>query len=169
MINVRELSINDALVMNKWHNNKELFSFLVGNFYGPSLDETKKWISEYEKHINHSFRGIVSNEKSEDIGAVYLIDNNKPNEAEVGIFIANETDRGKGYGYQMLGWLINFGFNVLKLDRIVLWALEDNEHAIKLYEKFGFSFDSSLDKVVKKDEERKIAKYMFLMKGNYNG
>ncbi len=169
MINVRELSINDAIVMNKWHNNKELFSFLVGNFYGPSLDETKKWIFEYEKHINHSFRGIVSNEKGEDIGAVYLIDDNIPNEAEVGIFIANETNRGKGYGYQMLGWLLSFGFNVLKLDKIVLWTLENNEHAIKLYEKFGFSFDSSLDKAVTKGEVKKIAKYMFLMKENYNG
>ena len=166
MINVRELSINDVLVMNKWHNNKELFSFLVGNFYGPSLDETKKWISEYEKHINHSFRGIVSNEKGEDIGAVYLIDTNVPNEAEVGIFIANEINRGKGYGYQMLGWLINFGFNVLKLNKIVLWTLEDNEHAIKLYEKFGFSFDASLDKVVTKDNRKKNAKYMFLKKEN---
>ena len=166
MINVRELSINDALVMNKWHNNKELFSFLVGNFYGPSLDETKKWISEYEKHINHSFRGIVSNEKGEDIGAVYLIDNKIPNEAEVGIFITNEIDRGKGYGYQMLGWLINFGFNVLKLNKIVLWTLEDNKHAIKLYEKFGFSFDASLDKVVTKGERKKNVKYMFLKKEN---
>ena len=66
----------------------------------------------------------------------------------------------------MLGWLINFGFNVLKLDRIVLWTLENNEHAIKLYEKFGFSFDSSLDKVVTKDERKKITKYMFLKKEN---
>lgn len=169
MINVRELSINDVLVMNKWHNNMKLFSFLVGNFYGPSLDETKKWISEYEKHNNHSFRGIVSNENGDDIGAVYLIDNNIPNEAEVGIFIADEAQRGRGYGYQMLGWLINFGFNVLKLNKIVLWTLEDNEHAIKLYEKFGFSFDMSLDKVVKKDEKKKIAKCMFLMKENCNG
>ena len=164
MIHVRELSINDVSIMNKWHNDKDLFSFLVGNFYGPSIDETKKWISQYEKHINRSFRGIVSYENGQDIGAVYLIDNGNPNEAEVGIFISDEEQRGKGYGYQMIDWLLNFGFNVLKLNKIVLWTLEDNQHAIKLYQNFGFSFDSSLDKVVFKDEKKKTAKYMFLKK-----
>lgn len=167
MIHVRELSIIDTKIMNSWHNNRDLFTFLVGNFYGPSIEESEKWIHQYEERKNNTFRGIVSNEKSEDIGAIYLIDNNIQGEAEVGIFIAQQKQRGKGYGKEMLSWLINFGFNVLKLRNIVLWTLEDNAHAINLYQTFGFKFDSSKDQIVNKDGNKKIAKYMYLTKENY--
>ena len=165
-IRVRDLTIHDLDTMNKWHNNKSLFEFLVGNFYGPTLEETRKWILEYQRN-KKTFRGIVSNEEGRDIGAIYLIHKNDSNEAELGIFIAEKTDRHKGYGKEMFIWMLNFGFNVLKLDKIFLYALENNTTAISLYKTFNFISNSAFSIRVIKNNKEATAVYMQLDKETY--
>lgn len=160
-IHVRELSQTDAKIINKWHNDKELYSLLVGKYYGPSLEETKKWIDSYLDRSNNTFRGIVSDENGEDIGVVYLVDNGDK-KSEVGIFVADKNKRGQGFGEQMLKWLVDFGFNVLKLKEIELYTLEDNKNAIELYSKLGFVVDKSKGEIVEKDGVTKNAIYMHI-------
>ena len=161
-IHVRELSLSDTKIINQWHNNKSIFNYLVGDFYGPTFKESQAWIKRYLQYENNTFRGIVSNADGIDLGVVYLIDCGNKKEAEVGIFIADERYRHLGYGEKMLCWLINFGFDVLKLNKIVLYTLENNKNAINLYEKLGFIADDSKDKVVNKNNKKLVAKYMFL-------
>lgn len=161
-IRIRELSMLDALTINRWHNDKELFKYLVGNFYGPSIDETKLWISNYLDSNDSTFRGVVSN-GDKDIGIVYLIALTE-GESEVGIFIADKKDRGLGYGKEMLSWLISFGFSVLKLNKISLYTLESNKQAIKLYQSCGFVIDSNKNKIVTKNNKKQNVIYMYLNK-----
>lgn len=166
-IRVRDLTINDINIINKWHNDKSLFQFLVGNFYGPTLEETKSWIEKYQNE-ERTFRGIVSNEHGKDIGIIYLINNQNLNEAELGIFVAEKEDRGFGYGKEMFSWMLNFGFNVLKLNKIFLYVLKNNDAAISLYKKYDFIEDSSLATRTMKNGKRIEVTYMFLKKENYN-
>lgn len=161
-IHVRELSLSDIKIINKWHNDKNIFQYLVGNFYGPSMEESRKWIEQYLKYDNHTFRGVVSNDEGVDLGVVYLIDCEKGKEAEVGIFIAEEKFRHLGYGQKMLCWLLDFGFHILKLEKIFLYTLENNKNAINLYKKMGFVFDNRKNKTVIKNGENLTAIYMEL-------
>lgn len=162
---VRELSINDLKIINKWHNNKKLFSYLVGNFYGPSLEEAKNWIDKYLRHQDKTFRGIVSTEKGKDLGIVYLIYNGK-NTAEVGIFVAEKKRRNQGYGKSMLNWLLNFGFSVLKFNKIELYVLSKNKNAKKLYSSFGFIHDKRHDMTTIKNKKKVKVTYMYLERPN---
>jgi RimJ/RimL family protein N-acetyltransferase len=55
-------------------------------------------------------------------------------DASVGITIAEEC-RGRGYGREVLRWLIDFGFRDMGLCRIHLHVFEGNERALALYRK----------------------------------
>ena len=58
--------------------------------------------------------------------------------AEFAIFIGEEKERGKGYSKEATLKTLKFGFNNLGLQRIYLSVQDNNETAIKLYEKVGF-------------------------------
>ncbi len=161
-IHVRELSLADLKIINKWHNDKNIFNYLVGNFYGPNLEESEKWIRQYLKHETSTFRGIVSTSQNVDLGVVYLINDRNTSEAEIGIFIADKKNRNIGYGKKMLLWLIDFGFNVLKFKKLFLYTLESNLVAINLYKKMGFIFNKSKNKIINKNGTFVTAIYMYL-------
>ena len=56
----------------------------------------------------------------------------------VGIFIGDESNRNNGYGAETLKLLLDYGFNYLNLNNIMLTVKSFNERAIKCYEKVGF-------------------------------
>ncbi|HJB26713.1 MAG TPA: GNAT family N-acetyltransferase [Firmicutes bacterium] len=58
--------------------------------------------------------------------------------AEVGLFIGEEENRGKGYGTQALELLVDYGFQVLNLHSLMLRVYSFNERAIACYQKVGF-------------------------------
>lgn len=161
---VREISSIDSPIINKWHNDTNLFEDLVGNFYGPTMEETTKWIKKYNREKRKTFRGIVSSLNGQDIGIIYLLQHNKSNSAEVGIFIADEKYRSQGYGTEMMKWLLNFGLNILAFEKIYLYTLDTNQRAKNLYKKFGFLVDQSKSKIIIKNGSPKKIIYMFLKK-----
>ena len=55
-------------------------------------------------------------------------------DAEVGIALAKDW-RGKGYGAEILAWLIRHSFNGLALNRLSLVVWASNSSAVKLYER----------------------------------
>ena len=73
------------------------------------------------------------------VGSVYLrdIDHDKK-DAEYGIFIGEESARGKGVGTKSAKLIIEYAFNELHLDKIFLRVHKDNVGAVKSYEKAGF-------------------------------
>ena len=55
--------------------------------------------------------------------------------AEVGLFIGDEENRNKGYGKEVLNLLLNYGFDYLNLNNIMLKVFSFNERAINCYKK----------------------------------
>ena len=58
--------------------------------------------------------------------------------AEFGIFIGDKNCQNKGFGTEAGKLLLDFGFNILNLNNILLEVYSFNERAIKAYEKMGF-------------------------------
>ena len=86
----------------------------------------------------HNF-AIVDADKNELIGNCGLMTvDNIQRKAELGIFIGNKEYWGKGYGQEAIELLLNFGFNILNLNNIMLKVYGFNKRAIKCYEKCGF-------------------------------
>lgn len=76
----------------------------------------------------------------EIIGTVELgFINYKKKECKICRFLIGEKYRNKGYGTEILNFLINYAFNELNMNKISLNVLSKNIGARKCYEKVGFN------------------------------
>ena len=89
------------------------------------------------EHMKHCllFMIVEDKETKTTIGFTLL---NQPSgvlnrDAEVGIALAKDW-RGKGYGREILEWLIQYSFDGLALNRLSLTVWASNKSAVKLYE-----------------------------------
>ena len=60
------------------------------------------------------------------------------NRAGIGIVIQHEVHRGKGYGKEALGLLIDYSFNQLQLHQLFANIGVDNVSSLNLFATFGF-------------------------------
>jgi RimJ/RimL family protein N-acetyltransferase len=58
--------------------------------------------------------------------------------AMIGLFIGDKTFWGKGYGQEAMQLLLEYAFDLLNLNSVMLGVFEFNHRAIHAYEKLGF-------------------------------
>ena len=88
---------------------------------------------------------IIAKDTNKVIGSTNLFDINEVSRhCEVGIFIGDPDYRNNGYGYETLKVLMNFGFNQLNMNAIMLKVFSYNKRAIKCYEKVGFKHTGTI-------------------------
>ena len=74
------------------------------------------------------------------IGTIDLFDfEPRHRRAGVGILIADEVDRGKGFGKDALALLKNYAIDVLGLHQLHAHISEDNEASLTLFQHAGFT------------------------------
>lgn len=87
---------------------------------------------------------IVDTDTNTDVGSVYLRDIDRNNQkCEFGIFIGEESCRGKGIGAKASRLILDYAFNELELNRVFLRVFAKNERAIKSYENAGFKYEGT--------------------------
>jgi RimJ/RimL family protein N-acetyltransferase len=64
--------------------------------------------------------------------------------ADLFIAIGEDNYRGKGIGKIAIEWIIDHGFNKLKLHKINLGVIKDNVPAVKLYQSLGFVIEGEM-------------------------
>lgn len=86
---------------------------------------------------------LVADERP--IGEVLLADIDRINgSAQLGIFIGEAGEWGKGYGTDAVNAIVDFGFAELRLERIWLNVWTENPRARRAYEKAGFVREGTL-------------------------
>lgn len=82
---------------------------------------------------------ICDAESDKLLGSVYVRDiDRKHGKAEYGIFIGEESARGRGIGTAAARLMLDYCFREEGLHRIYLRAFASNDQAIRSYEKAGF-------------------------------
>lgn len=99
-----------------------------------NVQDLKNFIAELENGIVF---GIYSND-NKFIGYTSLSDFKGKEECEFGIFILDKDYWGKGIGEEVTRLMLEYGFNKLEIEKIILSTSEFHEKAIELYEKAGF-------------------------------
>jgi len=130
------MNTDDAEIYVKWLSDYDVTNFLNSHARVLSLNAERKWLEENSGGPQFA---IVLLENDTLIGNIGLhnVDQLHRN-AEVGLFIGERENRGKGYGTEAMHLILDFGFNTLNLHNIMLKCHADNEAGLKSYKKVGF-------------------------------
>lgn len=83
---------------------------------------------------------ICKKESDELIGMVDLYDFDPAHHrAGIGIIIASNAERGRGYGAEALQLITNYSFTHLEMHQLYANILEGNERSMRLFEKMNFT------------------------------
>jgi len=103
---------------------------------------TLEKLDEFLKNIEHSsifFWAISIKDNGKHIGNIKIHPINfKHGIGEYSILMVDKFEWGKGYAKEASILVINYCFETLKLRKIILGVVEDNQNAIELYLKLGF-------------------------------
>ncbi len=128
---------DDAETYTQWINDLEVTAYLTLSHQVLSLSKEKE-ILERMAREGHVF-AIVDKEKDQLIGNCGLHDiSSIDRTAELGIFIGDKEYWNKGYGSEATTLLLDFGFNLLNLNNIMLRVFSFNQRALQCYRKCGF-------------------------------
>ncbi len=169
MVKLRKLVESDTANIVKWRNSTSVKC----NLY------SQEDITE-EQHLNY-FHNVVETGKcvqyiitvddengSRDIGTTFIknIDRDS-NKGEFGIFIGEDSARGKGYAKYAISEILKIAFEELDLNMVYLSVMEDNISAIRAYENAGIKIEGKLrNGYLKKDGYVDIV-IMSILKSEY--
>lgn len=122
-----------------WFNDAET-TMLLGNevYYPTSITSERNSISHIIKNNSHIF-SIIDSQSNDAIGRVMLFDiDHVDRRAMVGIVIGEKKYWSKGYGQEAMNLILDYAFNLLNINNIMLGTFEFNQRAIALYKKIGF-------------------------------
>ncbi len=68
--------------------------------------------------------------------------------AELGVWMSSREQRGQGYGAEAVRLLLNYAFDVIRLDKVYLGAYDFNEGGLRAYERVGFRYEGRLQNML---------------------
>ena len=137
-VRLRPIADADTDLIVKWRNTPSVVqNFIFRQTFTPEMHRswlaTKVATGQVVQYI------IIDKADDKPVGSVYYRDiDNHNRSAEYGIFIGEESARGKGLGTETAKLFPDFGFAELQLHRISLRGLAENTAARRSYEKAGF-------------------------------
>lgn len=145
IIKLRALEMSDIDLIYDWENDTA--NWQVSNTIVPF---SRYILTEYLKNSHRDIYEakqlrLMIDLKSTDnsfkpIGAIDLFDFDAyHSRAGVGILIAKEDDRNKGYASEALKILINYSFHTLNLHQLYCNISKDNISSMNLFKNLGFA------------------------------
>ena len=129
----------DAETWTEWFNDLAITLPLGDEAYAPySLEKQKQVLNDMITNQSHVFV-IVDLETDHPIGRCLLFGLDHVNRcAMLGIAIGEKSYWGQGYGQEAIRLLLDYAFNLLNLNNVMLGAFSFNQRAIACYRKVGF-------------------------------
>lgn len=142
----------ERLILKKIGNENadELFELLSDaevakyDYFYPvqSIAEVRKFIDRYEQEVEEAEEitwGLVLKETGKLIGTCCLGDfDEDARRAEIGYSII-QAQWGNGYGTEAIEAVLNFGFNIMNLNRIEATITPGNDASVKVLKKLNFT------------------------------
>lgn len=134
------LDVNDVQTFTRWINDETLVRGLNSSV-SKNISELseKSYLEKASADMDKYQFSVIKKEDDKLIGSYDLHDIELIHQfAEVGGFIGEIDERGKGYGTEALRMVCDYGFNVLNLRCLIgkIWAF--NTASIRPLEKVGF-------------------------------
>lgn len=133
------LSIKEDLELYaKWLNDPKI-NYSFGKSHDAwTLERQEAYINDYNNSDDKFFFVIVSQETDEAVGIGLIYDISYVHgKGTMGILI-DENQQSKGFGKEASKLILEFAFNILNLNNMMLYAIEFNQKAIEMYKSIGF-------------------------------
>ena len=139
-IQLRKPEPSDLEALYCQKNSPEIKALLGGSMRLQSRRDLEEWLERHRQASDELLWSIVSDPDGRCLGHVglYKIDR-VSRSAEFGIMVGEKAVWGRGIGYKATMAALRQGFLQENLNRISLTVLANNERAIKLYLRVGFS------------------------------
>lgn len=136
IVTIRPFEKTDIPKKVEWINNPENNQFL--HYDIPiSIEKTELWF-ESHRGQNNRYDAVIEDD-GKPVGTIGLLSIDQINQkAEYYIAMGEVAYKGKGVAKEASRLILEYGFNVLKLNRIYLYTESENVAAQKLFEKVGF-------------------------------
>ncbi len=132
------LSAEDYEQYVEWLNDFKVSDGIGASANVATISSEKEWLESSSKSSNYPF-AIVSLNENKLLGNCGLSNVNFIRRtATLGIFIGNEKERGLGIGKEAINLVLDYAFNYLNLNNVMLNVFSFNEGAIKCYKSVGF-------------------------------
>lgn len=140
-LKLRALEPEDLELLYEWENNESYWS--ISNTISPFSKYTlKRYLENSHKNIYESgqLRLMIEYIKEKiTIGTIDIFDFDPfHRRAGLGILIANEAYRRKGFGSMALAGLIAYCFDTLQLHQLYCNILANNIESMDMFKKLGF-------------------------------
>jgi RimJ/RimL family protein N-acetyltransferase len=132
----------DLSLYNEWLNDFEINLTFGRSHIVFNEEKQAEYIENYNNSDDKFFFVIVKKGKIADdeqaigIGLLYDIDF-VHGKATLGVLL-DKSFQSQGYGKEATNLLLEFSFNILNLNNVMLYAIDFNEKAIAMYESVGF-------------------------------
>ncbi len=143
-IYLRPMTYDDTEDIVRWRNSDSVRKrFIYQGFF--TKESHENWIRTMVETGKVVQMMICENATDRAVGSVYVRDIDRTHhKAEYGIFIGEESARGKGYGTAAAKLMLRYCFKELLLHRVFLRVYAENSRAIRSYEKAGFEKEAYL-------------------------
>ncbi|HWR05323.1 GNAT family protein [Sporomusa sp.] len=141
-VSLATLNLADAGKIAEWLNDLEVTLPLGDEAFSHVTVETIQHDIEKSPERSSGLRTFALIQNADDclIGrsALYAIDYVNRS-AKIGIFIGDKQHWNKGYGQESLRLTLDYAFNLLNLNSVMLGAVSFNARAIHCYQQAGFT------------------------------
>jgi RimJ/RimL family protein N-acetyltransferase len=146
-VRVRAIERADLVRLHQWWGDPRHWQEMGGAARLMSFDAVEEWFDAERDRIDlQEGRTLaISDPGGRILGTIqYGRVDPRDRVCEIGMFLGDREDRGKGYGSDALQGLLSFLFGDLGVNRVSLQVQTDNAAAIRCYEKAGFLREGSL-------------------------
>lgn len=142
-VKIRPMTESDTANIVRWRNTPSVYEHFI--YRTPLTEEAHlNWLHNRVETGDVAQFIIVDTEAGKDVGSVYLRDiDNDNKKCEYGIFIGEDSCRGKGIGSTAARLALEYAFEELKMNRVFLRVFADNKQAVRSYEKAGFKYEGT--------------------------
>lgn len=139
---LREFILDDAEKFYQLNLNPNVIRY-TGNTAFKSIDEAKSFLENYNDYKENGYGrwAVINKNSSEFIGWCGLKYCELENETDIG-FRFFEEEWNKGYATESATACLKYGFDVLKLNKIIGRAMKENAASIKVLEKIGLVYET---------------------------
>ena len=139
---LRRLTEDKIELVRKWRNDPKISQYMEYRKI-ISAEEQLKWFRKINNYNNYYFLIITG---GMEVGLINIRDiDNEKKTGEPGIFIWNDNFLNSDISFRASALLMDFVFDILELQKLVIHVLSDNKRAISYNKLWGYRLSDNQD------------------------